>query len=71
MQDLRSKPYEQACCAIRMYATVSQGPPTDSLSLVYDSGAQLEQIAKEQLLDIYNSQGTAAGFDTRSDNKGK
>jgi Ca2+-binding RTX toxin-like protein len=39
-------------------------------NLVYDSGDQLEQITAEQVPDLFNSEGTADSFDTRSDNKG-
>jgi hypothetical protein len=38
---------------------------------VYDSGSQLEQIAKDQLADIFNSEGWADGFDTTSPDKGR
>jgi hypothetical protein len=38
--------------------------------LVYDSGDDLEQRTKELVPDSFNSNGTAATFDTRSDNKG-
>lgn len=40
-------------------------------SLVYDSADELEQYSKNLLLDIYNSDGKNATFDTRSDNKGE
>lgn len=39
-------------------------------SLVYDSGDQFEQITAVQVPDLFNSNGTASTFDTRSDNKG-
>lgn len=39
-------------------------------TLVYDSGDQLEQITATQVPASFNSDGTAANFDTRSDNKG-
>lgn len=39
-------------------------------SLVYDSGDQLEQITAVQVPALFNSNGTADTFDTRSDNKG-
>ena len=38
--------------------------------LVYDSGDDLEQRTKELVPDSFNSNGTVATFDTRSDNKG-
>jgi len=38
--------------------------------LVYDSGDQFEQITAVQVPNLFNSNGTAATFDTRSDNKG-
>ena len=38
---------------------------------MYDSGSQLELVAKAQLPDIFGSEGTKQTFDTRSDNKGK
>ncbi len=37
---------------------------------VFDSGDQLEQITATLAPTLFNSDGTAAGFDTRSDNKG-
>ena len=37
---------------------------------VFDSGDQLEQITAAQRPTLFNSDGTAATFDTRSDNKG-
>jgi len=39
-------------------------------TLVFDSGDQLEQITATQAPTLFNSDGTAAGFDSRSDNKG-
>jgi Ca2+-binding RTX toxin-like protein len=39
-------------------------------NLVYDSGNQIEQITASQVPAIFNSDGTSASFDTRSDNKG-
>ncbi|HAA30966.1 MAG TPA: hypothetical protein DCE56_28755 [Cyanobacteria bacterium UBA8553] len=39
-------------------------------NLIYDSGDQLEQITATQVPSIFNSDGTSASFDTRSDNKG-
>jgi hypothetical protein len=39
-------------------------------SLVYDSGDELEQRTKTLVPTIFNSQGTADSFDSRSDNKG-
>jgi hypothetical protein len=38
--------------------------------LVFDSGDQFEQITAAQVPAAFNSNGTAATFDTRSDNKG-
>jgi hypothetical protein len=38
--------------------------------LVFDSGDDFEQITKAQVPAAFNSNGTAATFDTRSDNKG-
>ncbi len=37
---------------------------------VFDSGDELEQITAAQTPTFFNSDGTAASFDTRSDNKG-
>jgi hypothetical protein len=37
---------------------------------VFDSGDQLEQITAKLAPTLFNSDGTAANFDTRSDNKG-
>jgi 3-phytase len=37
---------------------------------VYDSGDQLEKITATQVPTLFNSDGTAATFDSRSDNKG-
>ncbi|MFM6010240.1 MAG: choice-of-anchor I family protein, partial [Dolichospermum sp.] len=37
---------------------------------VFDSGDQLEQITATKIPTLFNSEGTATGFDTRSDNKG-
>jgi predicted extracellular nuclease len=37
---------------------------------VFDSGDQLEQITAAKTPTLFNSDGTAASFDTRSDNKG-
>jgi len=39
-------------------------------NLVYDSGDQFEQIIATQVPSLFNSEGTSANFDTRSDNKG-
>lgn len=39
-------------------------------NLVFDSGDQLEQITAAQAPALFNSDGTAASFDGRSDNKG-
>ncbi|NJR66131.1 MAG: hypothetical protein HC772_13720 [Leptolyngbyaceae cyanobacterium CRU_2_3] len=38
-------------------------------NLVFDSGDQIEQITAA-IPELFNSNGTAATFDTRSDNKG-
>lgn len=40
------------------------------ITQVFDSAAQLEQISAAQLPAIFNSEGLAKDFDTRSDNKG-
>jgi predicted extracellular nuclease len=39
-------------------------------NVVFDSGDALEQITAARTPTLFNSEGTAAGFDTRSDNKG-
>lgn len=39
-------------------------------TLLYDSGDDFEHITADLLPDLFNSQGTALDFDTRSDNKG-
>jgi uncharacterized protein len=39
-------------------------------SQVFDSGSQLEQITATNTPTLFNSDGTAASFDSRSDNKG-
>jgi len=41
------------------------------LTQVFDSAAALELISREELYDIYNSQGQNSTFDSRSDNKGR
>ena len=41
-----------------------------SFSKIFDSGDQLEQITAQQNPAGFNSDGTTASFDTRSDNKG-
>jgi DNA-binding beta-propeller fold protein YncE len=43
---------------------------TASGELIYDSGEDFEKIIESRALAIFNSDGTAASFDTRSDNKG-
>ncbi|MFC4263057.1 choice-of-anchor I family protein [Ferruginibacter yonginensis] len=43
---------------------------TNTFTQVFDSGDQLEQITKAQNPASFNSDGTSASFDTRSDNKG-
>ncbi|WP_205695512.1 choice-of-anchor I family protein [Conexibacter sp. SYSU D00693] len=40
------------------------------LRMTYDTGAELEQTAAAFQPDLFNSEGTAATFDQRSDNKG-
>jgi uncharacterized protein len=37
---------------------------------VYDSGDQIEQITAQRTPQLFNSEGTVTGFDSRSDNKG-
>lgn len=39
-------------------------------NLVYDSGDDLEQITAQRTPTLFNSEGVASNFDTRSDNKG-
>ncbi len=39
-------------------------------NLIYDSGDELEQITATLSPTLFNAEGTASGFDTRSDNKG-
>ena len=39
-------------------------------NLVFDSGNQIEQITADRFPELFNSNGTASTFDTRSDNKG-
>jgi hypothetical protein len=39
-------------------------------SLLYDSGDDFEQLTAQLIPDLFNSQGDAGSFDTRSDNKG-
>jgi Ca2+-binding RTX toxin-like protein len=39
-------------------------------NLVFDSGDQLEQITATLFPELFNSEGSADGFDSRSDNKG-
>lgn len=39
-------------------------------NLVFDSGDQLEQITRQAVPSLFNSNGTAETFDSRSDNKG-
>jgi hypothetical protein len=43
---------------------------TASGNLVFDSGDDFERITAAQVPEAFNSNGTAATFDTRSDNKG-
>ena len=42
----------------------------DAGAIVFDSGDALETITASRTPTLFNSDGTAAGFDTRSDNKG-
>jgi hypothetical protein len=42
----------------------------DTGAIVFDSGDALEQITAARTPTLFNSDGTAAGFDSRSDNKG-
>lgn len=42
----------------------------NSGALVFDSGDSFEQIIAAQVPALFNSEGDAAGFDSRSDNKG-
>jgi hypothetical protein len=44
---------------------------TYQFSQVYDSGDDLEQISKDSLGLLYNSEGKESQFDSRSKNKGK
>jgi uncharacterized protein len=39
-------------------------------NLVWDSGDMLEQLSAARMRALFNSEGTASGFDSRSDNKG-
>lgn len=39
-------------------------------SLVFDSGDQIEQITAQRTPTLFNSEGSASNFDSRSDNKG-
>lgn len=48
----------------------SQPAGSTSLTLVFDSGAQLEQVSRDNLYDIYNSEGLNNTFDQRSAYKG-
>ncbi|HEX5690285.1 MAG TPA: choice-of-anchor I family protein [Roseiflexaceae bacterium] len=38
--------------------------------LIFDSGDQIERVTAAAVPTLFNSEGTASGFDTRSDNKG-
>jgi hypothetical protein len=67
------------CCSCRFVNSVTClktyfiQASDDALELVFDSGSQLEQISKEEIFDLYNSQlGNVnnATFDNRSPNKG-
>ena len=42
----------------------------DSMTLVYDSGSDFENITAALVPELFNSDGTIGSFDTRSDNKG-
>lgn len=42
----------------------------DQGKLVYNSGDQFERITASQIPSLFNAEGTAVTFDTRSDNKG-
>jgi len=42
----------------------------DTMSLVFDSGTDFEDITNLLVPSVFNSDGTPASFDTRSDNKG-
>ena len=44
--------------------------PDSRGNLVFDSGDDFEQITEAQVPALFNSNGTAATFDMRSDNKG-
>jgi uncharacterized repeat protein (TIGR01451 family) len=52
------------------YGTRSFSIFDDQGKLVYNSGADFEKITAQQVPSIFNSDGTAASFDGRSDNKG-
>ncbi|MEB3219975.1 MAG: choice-of-anchor I family protein [Nostocales cyanobacterium 94392] len=53
-----------------VYGTRSFSIWDDQGELVYNSGADFEKIIAQQVPSIFNSDGTAASFDSRSDNKG-
>ncbi|RYF67379.1 MAG: hypothetical protein EOO39_21370, partial [Cytophagaceae bacterium] len=56
--------------AIHAFGARSFSIWNSSFAQVFDSGDQLEQITAAQNPLTFNSEGTAATFDTRSDNKG-
>lgn len=55
---------------IEVYGSRSFSIWNESGTLIYDSGNQLEQITSVKTPATFNSDGTAASFDSRSDNKG-
>ncbi|NJL10036.1 MAG: hypothetical protein HC908_07295 [Calothrix sp. SM1_7_51] len=55
---------------LQAYGTRSFSIWDDQGKLVYNSGDQFEQIIARDFANIFNSEGTAADKDTRSDNKG-
>lgn len=52
------------------YGTRSFSIWDDQGTLVYNSGADFEKITAQQVPNLFNSEGLASNFDTRSDNKG-
>lgn len=65
------------CCLLSLFCCLpalqdgSQPAGSTSLTLVFDSGAQLEQVSRDNLYDIYNSEGLNNTFDQRSAYKGE
>ena len=55
---------------IHMYGARSFAIWDGSGNLVYDSGDILESLSAVRMPSVFNSEGTSASFDTRSDNKG-